>query len=74
MTELFPYEYIHIGGDEAHLGHEIWTNECPACQKVIEENGFKSGEELQEYFSNRVNKILNDLGKTSHRVERWLWR
>lgn len=65
VTALFPYEYFHVGGDEAGKGHKIWENECPVCKKAIEENGLKSGAELQEYFSNRVNKILNDLGKTS---------
>lgn len=64
VAELFPYKYFHIGGDEAGKGHKIWENECPKCKKLIEEQGFKNGAELQEYFSNRVNSILNSLGKT----------
>lgn len=64
VAELFPYEYFHIGGDEAGKGHKIWANECPKCKKVMEENGLKTGAQLQELFSNRVNKILNSVGKT----------
>lgn len=65
VTELFPYEYFHIGGDEAAKGHKLWQNDCPACKAKIAELGLKNGAELQEYFSNRVNKMLNKLGKKS---------
>lgn len=64
VCELFPYKYFHIGGDEASKGHKIWEKECPACQKAIADNGLRNGEELQEYFINRVNRMLNDMGKT----------
>lgn len=64
VCELFPYKYFHIGGDEAAKGHKIWEKECPKCQNAMKENGLKNGEELQEYFINRVNKMLNGMGKT----------
>ena len=63
VCELFPYEYFHIGGDEAADGHKIWEKKCPKCQEAIKQNGLKNGAELQVYFTNRINKILNSLGK-----------
>lgn len=64
ICSLFPYKYFHIGGDEASHGHKIWEKECPECQKVIRENSLSCGAELQEYFINRVNKIMKKFGKT----------
>lgn len=65
VCELFPYEYFHMGGDEASKGHKIWEIQCPACQSKMQELGLKKGKDLQAYFNNRVNKILNKLGKIS---------
>ena len=65
VCELFPYEYFHMGGDEAAKGHKIWEKDCPVCQAKMEELGFKKGKELQVYFNNRVNDMLKKLGKTS---------
>lgn len=65
VCELFPYEYFHIGGDEASKGHKIWEKDCPKCKKVMEENGLKNGAELQGYFTNRISKFLKSKGKTS---------
>lgn len=63
VCELFPYEYFHIGGDEASDGHKIWESDCPRCKELIQKNGYKNGAELQVYFTNRVNEILKKLGK-----------
>ncbi len=60
IAELFPSEYIHVGGDEAFRGY--WQ-ECPKCQKRMEEHGLKNVEELQSYFIKRLEKILHDKGK-----------
>lgn len=65
ITELFPYKYFHMGGDEAAKGHEIWEKDCSVCQAKMKELGLKNGKELQVYFNNRVNDILKKLGKTS---------
>ena len=63
VCELFPYEYFHIGGDEAFKGHKIWEKECPVCQAKMKELGFTKGSELQTYFTNRINDYLKTLGK-----------
>lgn len=56
VMELFPSEYIHIGGDEAPKYR--WEN-CPKCQRRIKEEGLKDEHELQSYFITRVEQFLN---------------
>ncbi len=60
VCELFPYDYIHIGGDEAPK--ERWK-ECPHCQKRIKDEGLQNEEQLQGYFANRVIEHLTKKGK-----------
>lgn len=60
VMELFPSEYIHIGGDEANKAR--WK-ECPLCQKRIREEGLKDENELQSYFIRRIEKFLISKGK-----------
>jgi hexosaminidase len=60
VAELFPFEYIHIGGDECFKG--FWKK-CADCQKLMKENGLKDENELQSYFVKRLEKILQEKGK-----------
>jgi hexosaminidase len=60
MAQLFPFEYIHIGGDECYKG--FWEK-CPDCQKRMKDNNLKNLDELQSYFIKRVEKILEAKGK-----------
>ena len=66
LMELFPSEYIHIGGDEAPRTR--WKD-CQRCQQRIREEGITaegghSGEDrLQGYFMKRVEKYLNSKGR-----------
>ena len=66
IIELFPSEYIHIGGDECPKTE--WK-QCPHCQARIREQGLKSGEGhtaeeyLQSYFVQRMEKVLAGYGK-----------
>lgn len=61
VAELFPYEYIHLGGDEALKLH--WL-QCTDCQKKMAELGLKDEEQLQGYFMSRMVEHLNKKGKT----------
>ena len=61
VFELFPGKYIHIGGDEVPRGS--WTND-PACQALMEREGLKSKEELQSWFTRRMEQFINARGKT----------
>ena len=60
VLELFPSEYIHIGGDEAPKTH--WKN-CLDCQALIKREGLKDEHELQSYFISRIEKYLNSKGR-----------
>jgi hexosaminidase len=60
MAQLFPDEYIHIGGDE-NEGHQWTKNE--RIQAFMKERGIKDNHALQAYFNQRVSKILQKLGK-----------
>lgn len=55
VIDLFPSEYIHIGGDEA--GKNAWRT-CPKCLARMETEGLKNVDELQSYFIERINKFL----------------
>lgn len=60
VMELFPSEYVHIGGDEANKAR--WK-ECPLCQQRIKVEKLSGEEELQSYFLGRVERFLNYHGK-----------
>lgn len=60
VVQIFPSEYIHIGGDEANKSH--WKT-CPKCQELMKREGLKDVDELQSYFIKRVEKIVNKLGR-----------
>jgi len=60
VVPLFPCKYFHIGGDECP---KVRWEECPLCQKRILENGLKDEHELQSYFVQRIEKMLEGYGK-----------
>lgn len=66
LIDIFPSEYIHIGGDECPKTR--WEN-CPKCQARIKALGlsdddrFKAEDYLQSYVMNRVESFLNDHGR-----------
>jgi hexosaminidase len=61
VTDLFPSEYIHIGGDECP---RVKWEKCPACQARIKKEGLKDEKELQSYFIRRIEKFLNSKGRS----------
>lgn len=56
VMDLFPYKYVHIGGDECNK--EQWKVD-PDAQQRIKEEGLKDEYELQSYFIRRIEKIIN---------------
>jgi hexosaminidase len=60
MAELFPFEYIHMGGDEC--AKDFWVNN-PAIKALMKKEGLKDMHEVQAYFVKRVEKILKSKGK-----------
>lgn len=65
VIELFPSEYIHIGGDEAPRTR--WKK-CPDCQARIAQENIENVDHLQLYFTNRISQFLLAHGK---RVVSW---
>ena len=60
VMELFPSEYIHVGGDEA--GKSAWKT-CPKCQKRMKDEHLANVDELQSYLIHRIEKFLNNHGR-----------
>lgn len=66
VMQVFPSEYIHIGGDEAPRTR--WKA-CPKCQKRIADEGLRadgkhSAEDyLQSYFTKRIEQYVNSKGR-----------
>ncbi|HTY87688.1 MAG TPA: beta-N-acetylhexosaminidase [Candidatus Acidoferrum sp.] len=59
VAPLFPGKYIHIGGDE--VPKETWKNSSD-CQALMKREGLKNEEELQSWFTRRIEKIVNAHG------------
>ena len=60
ICEIFPSEYIHIGGDEARK--DRWKV-CPKCQARIKAEGLKDEAELQSWFIRKIENYLNSKGR-----------
>ncbi len=66
VADLFPSEYLHIGGDECP---KVYWEKCPKCQAKIKELGIKDTEHfnaehyLQSYVMTRMTDFLEKKGK-----------
>jgi hexosaminidase len=60
IAGLFPFPYIHVGGDEC--AKNFWEQSDAIKQLMAKEN-LKSMEEVQSYFEKRVEKIVESKGK-----------
>lgn len=60
VMELFPSEYIHIGGDEASKA--AWAK-CPKCCARMKREGLASVDELQSYAVHRMARFLESHGR-----------
>lgn len=66
IMDIFPSEYIHIGGDECP---KVRWKACPKCQAKIRELGLKATpghskeNQLQTYFMGEVEKVINARGR-----------
>ncbi len=55
VIELFPSEFVHIGGDEVPA--QVWTD-CAPCQAVADEQGLSSVKELRSLYLSRLYTFL----------------
>jgi len=60
IAKLFPFEYIHVGGDEA--AKNFWEK-SEQVKGLVQREGLKNMEEVQSYFMKRVEKIVQSKGK-----------
>jgi hexosaminidase len=56
VASLFPFDYIHIGGDEVNKNY--W-NTCANDQKLMKDMGMTSVDQVQNYFINRIQTIIS---------------
>lgn len=60
VTELFPSQYIHLGGDEAV---KTYWEKCPLCRQRMKTEHLDDAEDLQGYFMGRVAEYVRGKGK-----------
>ncbi len=60
IAEIFPFEYVHIGGDE--VNHSLWK-ECPEIKSFMAENKIGNMRGAQVHFTKRLEVILADHNK-----------
>ena len=60
MATLFPFEYIHIGGDET--ARNFWEK-SDQIKALMQKEKLKNLDEVQSYFEKRVEKIVESKGK-----------
>ena len=60
VAQLFPGDYIHMGGDECYKG--FWE-EDEKVQSFMKQNNLKDSDGLQSYFVKGVKKIIQSKGK-----------
>lgn len=60
VAALFPFEYIHMGGDET--ARNFWEKN-PQIKALMQREKLKTLDEVQSYFVKRVEKIVESKGK-----------
>lgn len=60
LAQLFPFPYLHTGGDECPKNY--WEKD-PAVQALMKREGLKNMDEVQSYFEKRLEKIVRAQGK-----------
>ena len=60
IAGLFPFDYIHVGGDEC--AKNFWE-QSDAVKALMQEEGLTTQQQVQSYFEKRVEKIINAKGK-----------
>ena len=77
VVEIFPSEYIHIGGDEcfggdAEPGRPDPWDVCPKCAARMKQLGIRKGPQAKHYLQNYVTARVQDiLGKMGRKVIGW---
>src|SRR5690606_2999089 len=67
VMEIFPSEFLHIGGDESP--RDRWE-ESEFCRELLKEKKLKNFDDLQNYFMHRITSFVVDHGR---RPIAWYW-
>ena len=60
VAQLFPFEYMHMGGDECPKN--FW-DKSDAVKALMKKEKLKNQDEVQSYFEKRLEKIVESKGK-----------
>ena len=60
LIEIFPSEYIHLGGDEVPTN--VWAK-CSKCMKLHKSKGMNELSEIQDYYTKELGKMVRSKGK-----------
>ncbi|MDK4740328.1 family 20 glycosylhydrolase [Rhizobium sp. CNPSo 3464] len=60
LIELFPSDYVHVGGDEVANGSWLAS---PLCRKLMDQEGIEGTFGLQSYFLGKVKAMLDARGR-----------
>jgi hexosaminidase len=60
VIDIFPSQYIHVGGDEVD-GH--WWNQCADCRAMMKQHHLANPQRLEAYLMARIEKFLNAHGR-----------
>src|SRR5690606_24837651 len=67
VDALFPYQRIHLGGDEVHFGNANW-NVDTAVQALMEEQDLKTLKEVENYF---IQRMADSVYRLNNEVMAW---
>ncbi len=72
VMDVFPSEYIHIGGDECFIGDSDPWNSCPKCLAREDELGIPHGPMAKHYLQNYVTeRVQTFLGEHGRKIIGW---
>jgi len=60
LAEVFPDEYVHLGGDEVN---PEWWNSNATVQEYMQSQQLDTVSNLQNHFMTRIARLAHDLGK-----------
>jgi len=60
LAQLFPFQYVHMGGDECN---KAWWAKSDSVKALMQRENLKTYEEVQSYFEKRLEKIVESKGK-----------
>lgn len=61
LVDIFPSQYIHMGGDE--VSTLVWAK-CPKCRALYDREGMTDLHSLQDHFTRRVGEMVAARGRT----------